>query len=348
MEEVFFVADILSVQRLRAVAQDEIQKWSKGIVHPASGSSQSSEISSISIEEARQKIESLLPGGNVWFTSGPDEAANWAIKGIAAAQRRRGNKIIASPDSHLSILNAIRSIQGDGEVVASTASAINIETGVLLDAQTWARNVSETYPHARRIIDARGAIGRIEIEPLTLSSDAIILDSETCGGPAGVGALWIRTGVRIEPLIHGSGQEKGRRSGTVPIGLVCAFAAASIEADLKRITNTELWNQHHSQLEEKIHSINGVIHGDSEARAPGITCASIPGEFAEIRLQYLEERGIIASPASGCSSTAGKPSHVLTAMGVDADSAMRSLRFSLPEDTNSRDLNRLMEALQKQ
>ncbi|HIH83799.1 MAG TPA: aminotransferase class V-fold PLP-dependent enzyme [Candidatus Thalassarchaeaceae archaeon] len=340
------MADILSVQRLQAIAQDEIQKWSKGIVHPASGSSESSDASSIAIEEARQKIESLLPGGNVWFTSGPDEAANWAIKGIAAAQRRRGNKIIASPDSHLSILNATRSIQGEGDVVAITGSAINIETGVLLDAQKWAHNASETYPLARRIIDARGAIGRIELEPLTLVSDAIILDSETCGGPAGVGALWIRTGVRIEPLIHGSGQEKGRRSGTVPIGLVCAFAAACIEADMRRTTNTELWNQHHSQLEEKIRSINGEIHGASEARAPGITCASIPGEFAEIRLQHLEERGIIASPASGCSSTAGKPSHVLTSMGIDTDTAMRSLRFSLPVDTSSRDLNRLLEALQ--
>ncbi len=346
MEGVFFVADILSVQRLQAIAQDEIQKWSKGIVHPASGSSESSDASSIAIEEARQKIESLLPGGNVWFTSGPDEAANWAIKGIAAAQRRRGNKIIASPDSHLSILNATRSIQGEGDVVAITASAINIETGVLLDAQKWAHNASETYPLARRIIDARGAIGRIEIEPLTLVSDAIILDSETCGGPAGVGALWIRTGVRIEPLIHGSGQEKGRRSGTVPIGLVCAFAAACIEADMGRTTNTEIWNQHHSQLEGKIRSINGEIHGASEARAPGITCASIPGEFAEIRLQHLEERGIIASPASGCSSTAGKPSHVLTSMGIDTDTAMRSLRFSLPVDTSSRDLKRLLEALQ--
>jgi len=346
MDEVFFVADILSVQRLKAVALDEIQKWSKGTVHPASGSSESSDSSSIAIEEARQKIESLLPGGNVWFTSGPDEAANWAIKGIAAAQRRKGSKIIASPDSHLSILNAIRSIQGDGEVVAITASAINIETGVLLDAQKWAHNASETYPLARRIIDARGSIGRIELEALSLVSDAIILDSETCGGPAGVGALWIRTGVRIEPLIHGSGQEKGRRSGTVPIGLVCAFAAACIEADMERTTNTELWNQHHARLEEKIRSINGEIHGVSEARAPGITCASIPGEFAEIRLQHLEERGIIASPASGCSSTAGKPSHVLTSMGIDTDTAMRSLRFSLPADTNSRDLKRLLEALQ--
>ena len=342
----FFVTDILSVQRLRAIARDELLKWSIGTVYPASGSNKYSDISSMAIEEARQKIESLLPGGNIWFTSGPDEAANWAIKGLAAAQRRKGNKSIATSDSHLSILNAIRSIQGDGEVVSSATSAINIETGVLLNIHEWSQNVQENYPHARRIIDARGAIGRIELEPLTRHSDAIILDSETSGGPSGVGALWIRTGVRIEPLIHGSGQERGRRSGTVPVGLVCAFAAACNEAELNRIKSTELWNSHHSRLEETIRLAGGIVHGETEPRAPGITCASIPGDFAEIRIQYLEEKGIIASPASGCSSTAGKPSHVLTSMGIDADTAMRSLRFSLPEDTNSSDLERLLEALQ--
>ena len=346
MEEGFFAADVLSVQRLRVVARDEVLKWSEGTVHSASGSSGESEVAALAIEEARQKIESLLPGGNIWFTSGPDEAANWAIKGISAAQRRKGNKIIAAPDSHLSILNAVRSIQGEGDVIAISASAINIETGILLDIERWAQNVSENYPQARRIIDARGSIGRIDLTPLTYSSDTIILDSETCGGPVGIGALWVRKGVRIEPLIHGSGQENGRRSGTVPIGLVCAFAAACIEAELERITNTKLWNKNHSQLEEAIRSIHGIIHGETEARAPGITCASIPGDFAEIRIQHLEEKGIITSPASGCSSTAGKPSHVLTSMGVDTDTAMRALRFSLPEDTNSEDLKRLIEALQ--
>jgi len=346
MEGGFFTADVLSVQRLRAGARDELLKWSKGTVYPASGTSAKSEVASLAIEEARKKIESLLPGGNIWFTSGPDEAANWAIKGISAAQRRKGSKIIAAPDSHLSILNAVRSIQGEEGVIASTASAINIETGVLLDIQRWEQNISENHPHARRIIDARGAIGRIDLAPLTRSSDVIILDSETCGGPVGVGALWVRKGVRIEPLIHGSGQENGRRSGTVPISLVCAFAAACIEAELKRTTNTKLWNKNHSQLEDAIRSIHGIIHGETEARAPGITCASIPGYFAEIRIQHLEERGIIVSPASGCSSTAGKPSHVLTSMGVDTDTAMRSLRFSLPEDTTSKDLKRLIEALQ--
>ncbi len=346
MEEGFFAADVLSVQRLRAVARDEVLKWSKGTVYPASGTSGQSEVASLAIEKAREKIESLLPGGNIWFTSGPDEAANWAIKGISAAQRRKGNKIIATPDSHLSILNAVRYIQGEEDVIASTTSAFNIETGILLDIQGWAQDVSENHPHARRIIDARGAIGRIDLTPLTHSSDVIILDSETCGGPAGIGALWVRKGVRIEPLIHGSGQENGRRSGTVPIGLVCAFAAACIEAESKRTRNTKLWNKHHSQLEEAIRLKNGIIHGEKEMRAPGITCASIPGDFAEIRIQHLEERGIIASPASGCSSTAGKPSHVLTHMGVDTDTAMRSLRFSLPEDTNSGDLKRLIEALQ--
>ena len=95
----FFVTDILSVQRLRAIARDELLKWSKGTVYPASGSNKYSDISSMAIEEARQKIESLLPGGNIWFTSGPDEAANWAIKGLAAAQRRKGNKSIATSDS---------------------------------------------------------------------------------------------------------------------------------------------------------------------------------------------------------------------------------------------------------
>ena len=214
----------------------------------------------MAIEEARQKIEALLPGGNIWFTSGPDEAANWAIKGLAAAQRRKGNKSIATSDSHLSILNAIRSIQGDGEVVSSATSAINIETRVLLNIHEWSQHVQENYPHARRIIDARGAIGRIELEPLTRHSDAIILDSETCGGPSGVGALWIHAGVRIEPLIHGSGKRGAAQNA--PVGLVCAFAAACNEAELNRIKATELWNSHHSRLEDTIRSAGGIVWGN--------------------------------------------------------------------------------------
>ena len=98
-------------------------------VYPASGSN--TLIVHPWLSKKHVKIEALLPGGNIWFTSGPDEAANWAIKGLVAAQRRKGNKSIATSDSHLSILNAIRSIQGDGEVVSSATSAINIDTGVL-------------------------------------------------------------------------------------------------------------------------------------------------------------------------------------------------------------------------
>lgn len=161
----------------------------------------------------------------------------------------------------------------------------------------------------------------------------------------GIGALWIRHGVRIQPLIEGSGQEKGRRGGTVPIGLVNAFVKVAIQAEENRIKNTKLWNHLHHKLESMILQHGGEIFALEQERAPGITCLSLPGSPAEIFLQHLEQRGFIAAPSSGCTATAGKPSHVLTSMGIGDETALRAIRISLQPDTPEETLEKLIHAL---
>lgn len=161
----------------------------------------------------------------------------------------------------------------------------------------------------------------------------------------GIGALWVRKGVRIQPLIEGSGQEKGRRGGTVPVGLVNAFVKVAIQVEKNRIENTKLWNKLHGKLESEILQKGGQIFAEDEKRAPGITCLSLPGPPAEIFLQHLEQRGFIAAPSSGCTATAGKPSHVLTSMGIGNETALRAIRISLQPDTSKETLEKLIDAL---
>lgn len=339
--------DMISASTLHPLAKEEIIASLDGNQHRASGFSEPSFLISQQLESRRKDLENLLGNnGTIWFTSSADESATWAIRGLLSTNSKNGNKIDVKEDAHISLINAGKRYGGDsGKTVIAAASAMEIETGRILDLEEWNDEIINRHEAPRKVLDARGAIGRIALTQISRVADAIILDSESFGGPMGIGALWVRKGVRIQPLIEGSGQEKGRRGGTVPVGLVNAFVKVAIQVEKNRIENTKLWNKLHGKLESEILQKGGQIFAEDEKRAPGITCLSLPGPPAEIFLQHLEQRGFIAAPSSGCTATAGKPSHVLTSMGIGNETALRAIRISLQPDTSKETLEKLIDAL---
>ena len=339
--------DMISASTLHPLAKEEIIASLDGNQHRASGFSEPSFLISQQLESRRKDLENLLGNnGTIWFTSSADESATWAIRGLLSTNSKNGNKIDVKEDAHISLINAVKRYGGDsGKTVIAVASAMDIETGRILDLEEWNDEIINRHEAPRKVLDARGAIGRIALTQISRVADAIILDSESFGGPMGIGALWVRKGVRIQPLIEGSGQEKGRRGGTVPVGLVNAFVKVAIQVEKNRIENTKLWNKLHGKLESEILQKGGQIFAEDEKRAPGITCLSLPGPPAEIFLQHLEQRGFIAAPSSGCTATAGKPSHVLTSMGIANETALRAIRISLQPDTSKETLEKLIDAL---
>tara|TARA_B100000925_G_C21999598_1_gene470613 strand:- start:1076 stop:2125 length:1050 start_codon:yes stop_codon:yes gene_type:complete len=339
--------DMISASTLHPLAKEEIIASLDGNQHRASGFSEPSFLISQQLESRRKDLENLLGNnGTIWFTSSADESATWAIRGLLSTNSKNGNKIDVKEDAHISLINAVKRYGGDsGKTVIAVASAMDIETGRILDLEEWNDEIINRHEDAKKVLDARGSIGRIALTEISRVADAIILDSESFGGPMGIGALWVRKGVRIQPLIEGSGQEKGRRGGTVPVGLVNAFVRVAIQVEENRIENTKLWNKLHGKLESEILQKGGQIFAEGEKRAPGITCLSLPGPPAEIFLQNLEQRGFIAAPSSGCTATAGKPSHVLTSMGIGNETALRAIRISLQPDTTKETLEKLIDAL---
>ncbi len=338
--------DVLSASTLHPLAIKAIIASTEGVQHRANGFSAPAHLTSEILEKRRKQLEEWLSGGSVWFTSSPDESASWAIRGLLSTNIRRGDRIEIKDDSHISLKNAAKRFGGEeGDVVLVGASAMDLETGRILNLEKWNNDLQEKFDSPKRILDARGTIGRIPVSVLCEYADAIILDSESYGGPLGIAALWVRHGIRILPLIEGSGQESGRRGGNIPIGLVNAFVDVALQLENDRLENCEQWLKIHGDLEAAIIKKGGEIHGKGEERAPGITCFSLPGPPAEIYLQNLEERGFIAAPSGGCSATAGKPSHVLTSMGIDSETALRSIRISLEPNTNKDLLNELIDAL---
>ena len=338
--------DILSASPLHPLAIEEIISSTKGTQYRVNGFSEAAHLATEKLEKRRQQMENLLPGGSIWFTSSADESATWAIRGLLSTNSRKGDRVDVKDDSHISLINAAKRFGGnEGEVVVAAASAMDIETGRILNAEKWNHELNERLSSPKRILDARGIIGRLPFDSICEFADAIILDSESCSGPSGIAALWVRRGIRIAPMIEGSGQELGRRGGNIPLGLVNAFVKVAVQLDNEREQNCQKWSDLHNLLENGIIEKGGKIHGKNEDRVPGITCFSMPGPPAEIYLQNLEERGFIAAPSGGCSATAGKPSHVLTSMGIDSEEALRAIRISLEPNTNMKMLNELIDAL---
>ncbi|MEV6298518.1 cysteine desulfurase family protein [Actinoplanes sp. NPDC051861] len=331
------------------------------------------------VEESRERIAAALGArpSEVVFTSGGTESDNLAVKGIFWARRAaepRRNRVVASAIEHHAVLDAVDWLgrQEGADVtslpvdeaarVAPETLAELIETRgdeIAVISVQWANNeVGTVQPIAElaRVAAAAGipfhtdavqAVGQIPVDFAESGAAALTLTGHKVGGPVGVGALLLGRDVPCTPLLHGGGQERDVRSGTLDTPGVVAFAAA-VEAAVQG--REEFANRLTALRDDLVDRVRAAIpdaipNGDCADRLPGNAHFSFPGCEGDALLLLLDAQGVYCSTGSACSAGVAQPSHVLLAMGADDARARSSLRFTLGHDSTKADVDALLAAL---
>lgn len=324
------------------------------------------------VAEARGKVAKLIGSVSeeIVFTSCGTEANNMAIKGIAWAHRKKGTHVVVSAIEHFSVLHAARTLEkqgfevtqvpvdGDGLVdPAAVEKALRDDT-VLVSIMHANGEVGsiQLLPEISRIVRERGitfhtdavaTTGLLSVNVDELGADALSLAGSAFYGPKGSGALYLRHGTRVVPLLDGGIQEDGRRGGTenVPaiVGLGKAAELAAERADERRDYLRPLQERLEKGLVESIEHIH--INGRGAPRLPNTTSVSIQFVEGESMLMFLNMEGISAASGSSCTSRALKASHVLIGMGLGHELAQGTLLFSTGMDNTAEDIDYLLEKL---
>lgn len=333
---------------------------------------QKGRIAKAAITEAREKIASLLncKPNEIYFTASGSEADNWAIKGIAYAMKNRGRHIISTKIEHHAVLHALESLEKEGFEVTyldtdsegrvtpeQVAAAVRIDTilvevmyanneiGTIEPIREIAAAVKEKNPKTLVFTDAVQAVGAIDINIAELGVDMLALSGHKIHAPKGIGALYIRNGVRINNLIDGGGQERSRRGGTENVPYIVGLAKALEDA----IGGLDEGKRVAAMRDRLIDAITAIPHtrlnGPREGRLPGNVNVSFEFIEGESLLLLLDMAGICASTGSACSSSSLEPSHVLLTIGVPVEQAHGSLRLSISRDTTDADIDYILEKL---
>jgi len=323
------------------------------------------------LEGAREVIASLLgarAAETIVFTSGGTEADNLAIKGVAFALKEKGHHIVTSAVEHPAVLQTLRFLETQGfevtsvpvdregsldleafrqalrpETILISIMHANNETGVLFPLEEIGRIAKE-----RGILfhtDAVQSFGKVPVNVETLQVDLLSLSAHKLYGPKGIGALYIRPGVRMVALHHGGHQERNRRGGTENVAFAVGFAKAA-ELASSRMADEERRLRHlRDRLEAGILArIEGVrVNGRSAPRLANTSSLAFEGVDTESLLIGLDLEGIAASSGSACSSGSFEPSHVLAAMGVPK--GWGALRLSLGKGNTEEEVNRVLDIL---
>lgn len=309
------------------------------------------------VEESREVIAGILGAGtdNIIFTSGGTESCNMAIRGYLSANPRKGKHIITTKIEHPAVYEVCRylntkknydvtwldvdssgrinmdqlekSIRKDTSLIC--VMLVNNEIGTIQDINSISRIRNIINPEVKIFVDGVQGFGKLKIFPKKSGIDMLSVSSHKIHGPKGVGALYIREGIRINPVFLGGGQEKNLRSGTLNVPGICGFAKAANIIDKDREVNynkiSEIKKYFSGLLRENFDNI--IINGSvkEEESSPYVLNVSFPGLKSEVLLHHLADRGIYVSSGSACSSRSKKISHVLEAIGAikDADSAIR-------------------------
>jgi cysteine desulfurase len=319
------------------------------------------ESASRALEQARADVAQALGAraAEITFTSGGTESDNAAIKGIALAAPR-GKHVVVSSIEHPAVLESaeflgrlgydvtILDVDHDGMVQpAALAAALrddttlvsiqyaNNEVGTIQQIETLARLAADKG--APFHTDAVQAAGWLDLDVGRLGVQAMSISGHKLGAPKGIGVLYVRRGVRFEPLIHGGGQESGRRSGTenvaAAVGMATALKLAGGSID-------EIVARRDAFIDRVLADVPGAeLTGHRNHRLPGSASFVFPGTNGETILLELEARGIVCSSGSACAAGSDEPSHVLTAMGYDGPVAQTAVRFTFGRTTTSEDLD---------
>ncbi|WP_026124666.1 cysteine desulfurase family protein [Nocardiopsis baichengensis] len=332
------------------------------------------------VEEAREDVAWALGASpnEVVFTAGGTEADNLAVKGLywarsGADPRRR--RVLVSAVEHHAVLDPARWLADrQGAVVEELPvdargavrpqdlrAAIERDPGdVALVSVMWANNEVGTVQPVAALAevaaefgvpmhtDAVQAVGAL---PVDFSAHgglaALTVSAHKLGGPVGAGALVLARGVDPVPVLHGGGQERDVRSGTLTVPLLRGFAAAVRPAVAERAEHAERLRGLREELVRAVHKAvpDAVLNGDPQERLPGNAHLAFPGCEGDALLMLLDAQGIACSTGSACSAGVARPSHVLLAMGADTDTALGSLRFSLGRDSAPEDVEALGAAI---
>jgi cysteine desulfurase len=331
------------------------------------------------VEESRERIAQALNcrPGEVVFTSGGTEADNLALKGLFWSRRTADPakvRVLTSSIEHHAVLDALHWLaeeeqaqvelvpvdrQGILDLEALRAAVERDPGSVAVISVMWANNEVGTIQPVEEVVaiaaehgipvhtDAVQAVGAVPVDFAASGVDALTLTGHKLGGPYGVGALLLRRELSLTPLLHGGGQERDIRSGTLDMPAIAGFATAVEHAVKVQPEYAERMADLRDSLVSRV--IDAVpdahLHGDPERRLPGNAHLGFPDCEGDSLLMLLDARGIECSTGSACSAGVPQPSHVLLAMGLDDEGARHSLRFTLGRTSSESDVDALVDAI---
>ncbi len=324
------------------------------------------------LDEARERVGHCIgaTADEVIFTSCGTEADNLALLGVWRARKGERNAVVTVPTEHKAVLAATHQVAREGgeerllemspdgvvddrsfdaltraDVAIASVMWVNNEIGVIQAVPALAE-----HARARGVIfhtDAVQAFGKVDVDARRTPFDLLSLSGHKIGAPKGIGALYVRRGTPLEPMMFGGTQDRGRRPGTenvaMAVGLARAAELAVAERDEEWTRLETLRHRMERALLERIP--DAVIHGRAAARAPHVTNISVPGTDSESLLMALDLRGVACSAGSACQSGGISPSHVLTAIGVPPHLASAAIRFSLGCLSTDEAVDRVVELL---
>lgn len=324
------------------------------------------------IEKARGQLAKFINADEkeIYFTAGGTESDNWAVKGVAFANLKKGKHIITTKIEHHAVLHTCEYLEKFGiettYLDVDEYGMINLEElknsirpDTILISVMYANNEIGTIQpiekigeiaHEHGIIfhtDAVQALGAVKIDVKSQHIDLMSVSAHKIGGPKGIGAMYIRKGVKIDNFIHGGGQERGKRAGTegvqniVGFGKAVEIAARDFDKHIEGLTSKR------DRLIEgiKANIPNIVLNGHPTMRLPNNVNFSYKLVEGESILLMLDMEGIAASSGSACTSGSLDPSHVLLATGLDHGTAHGSIRFTLSEETTDEDIDYVIEKM---
>ncbi len=326
------------------------------------------------VDKARDRVASLINAerGEIYFTSGGTESNNWAIVGLALANRAKGNHIITSAIEHKSVLEACKRLERLGfevtylpvdktglvdiakllhfithKTILVSIMAANNEVGTIQNLKAISK-----IAHEKGVIfhtDAISAVGNFKIDVKDLEVDALSISAHKFNGPKGVGALYVKKGVKIDNLIVGGEQEKGKRGGTLNVpqivgfGKACEILQENYIIDCKK--TKYLRDYFVNTLEKEIPNI--TINGHLHQKTPQIASVSFNNIDAEALLCLLDLAGIAVSTGAACDAGSVEPSHVLLAMGKSIEEAQSTIRFSFGTNNTKEEIDYVVAELKK-
>lgn len=315
------------------------------------------------LEQARSKLASVLgcDPGEIYFTSGGTEANNLSLLGAFAAHKRRATGLISLATEHSSVLQPLKYLENNGgqlklfsplpdgsltpgevagaigaDTLLLSLGLVNSEIGGVLPVSEISRAAKAKNPHILIHCDAVQAFGRLPVSVSKLGVDLLSISGHKFHAPKGIGALYIRRGIRITPLLYGGGQQGKVRPGTenVPLAYALGVAAEKLAADIPR--NLEIYLRLRRFFLENAENIPELCINSASEQTPYICNISLPGFNSETLIHFLAGHGIYVSGGAACAK--GRQSHVLAALGLSRALINSALRISFCKDTTEQDI----------